>query len=120
MLERHTQRLKPVPIAPNPVGLSHFKRGREEESHADASPKRTRRSSLNTPILELTEKEGLLLRLKDEINLPWKDIALRFQLELGKSHQVPALQMRYKRLHERLRVWTETNVRSSAILSIPG
>jgi hypothetical protein len=110
----NTARLTPIPIAPNPAGLqrinSSLKRGREEESPIDTTPKRRRRSSLNAPNFELTEEERLLLRLKDEINLPWKDIALRFQLELGKSHQVPALQMRYKRLRERLRVWTENDV----------
>lgn len=117
-LSINTSRLNPIPIAPNPAGLQRIntlKRGRDEESPTDAMPKRRRRSSLNTPNFELTEEERLLLRLKDEINLPWKDIALRFQLELGKSHQVPALQMRYKRLRERLRVWTDNDVRRSLL-----
>ncbi|KAI9849398.1 MAG: hypothetical protein M1838_000171 [Thelocarpon superellum] len=108
-------RLAPVPIAPNPAGgqkLGSLKRGREDETSADVAAKRTRRSSVNTNNLELTEEERLLLQLKDEMNLPWKDIALRFQVELGKNHQVPALQMRYKRLRERLRVWTEVDVQA--------
>jgi hypothetical protein len=115
-LSLNTSRLTPIPIAPNPAGLQRInslKRTREESPAVDMTmtPKRRRRSSLNAPNFELTEEETLLLRLKDEMNLPWKDIALRFQLELGKSHQVPALQMRYKRLRERLRVWTDNDVR---------
>ena len=41
--------------------------------------------------------------------MPWKDIAARFQTDLQKSYQIPALQMRYKRLRERMRVWTDTD-----------
>ncbi|KAI9750637.1 MAG: argininosuccinate lyase [Chaenotheca gracillima] len=104
----------PVPIAPNPVGLRKLnaqKRGWEETtSSPEASSKRRRRSSASHGHNELNEEERLLLRLKDEENLPWKDIALRFQMELGKSHQVPALQMRYKRLREKLRGWTSTDI----------
>ena len=78
-------------------------------------PKRQRRtvaSSANTTgAVELTEEERLLLRFKDEENLPWKDIALKFQTETGRTFQVPALQMRYKRLREKLRVWSESDVR---------
>ncbi|KAI9816695.1 MAG: hypothetical protein M1832_004983 [Thelocarpon impressellum] len=106
--------MNPIPIAPNPAGLqkmSSLKRGRDDDA-AETAPKRRRRSSLNTATFELSDEERLLLRLKDEVNLPWKDIALRFQLELGKSHQVPALQMRYKRLRERLRGWTEPDVQA--------
>jgi hypothetical protein len=44
--------------------------------------------------------------------MPWKDIAARFQTDLGKSYQIPALQMRLKRLRERMRVWTDTDVRA--------
>ena len=108
-----SSRLAPIPIAPNPAGLQKIntlKRGRGDESPPDSTIKRRRRSSVNTYNLELSDEERLLLRLKDEVNLPWKDIALRFQLELGKNHQVPALQMRYKRLRERLRAWTEADV----------
>ena len=52
--------------------------------------------------VELNEEQQLLLKLKEEENLPWKDIAVRFQTDLGKSYQVPALQKRFKRLRERL------------------
>ncbi|KAI9847725.1 MAG: hypothetical protein M1837_001973 [Sclerophora amabilis] len=106
----------PVPIRPNPIGLrpvNSQKRARDEESPELVS-KRRRRSSASHGNSELNEEERLLLRLKDEENLPWKDIALRFQLELGKNHQVPALQMRYKRLREKLRVWTDSDVQALA------
>lgn len=106
-------RSAPVPIAPDPVGLRQMnalKRMREDEEYSDfGQRKRKRAPSQNGPI-ELNEEEQLLLKLKEEENLPWKDIATRFQTDLGKSYQVPALQMRFKRLRERMRSWTETDV----------
>ena len=104
----------PVPIAPDPVGLRQMnalKRMREEEeNYADFTQKRRKRAPSQVGPVELNEEEQLLLKLKEEENLPWKDIATRFQTELGKSYQVPALQMRFKRLRERMRTWTETDV----------
>jgi hypothetical protein len=61
---------------------------------------------------ELSEEDRLLLRLKEEEKMPWKDIAARFQTDLNKSYQIPALQMRIKRLKERMRGWTETDVKA--------
>ena len=105
-------RQAPVPIAPDPIGLRQMnalKRMRDEEDFGDYGRKRKRAPSATGPV-ELNEEEQLLLRLKEEENLPWKDIAVRFQTDLGKSYQVPALQMRFKRLRERMRTWTETDV----------
>ena len=58
----------------------------------------------------LRDEDKLLLHLKDEQQLPWKDIAQRFRTETGKVYMIPALQMRYKRLKERLQVWTDADV----------
>jgi hypothetical protein len=58
----------------------------------------------------LTGEEQLLLRLTDQEQLPWKDVMARFNEETGRSMKVPALQMRKKRLLERLRVWNDTEV----------
>ncbi|KAI9838883.1 MAG: hypothetical protein M1819_004091 [Sarea resinae] len=105
----------PVPIAPHPAGLeqiNNLKRYRDDEESASSPPKRRKRAESNPSSVELSEEEKLLLKLKDEEFLPWKDIALRFQVELGKVFQVPALQMRYKRLRERLRTWTEIDIRA--------
>ncbi|KAA6415784.1 MAG: hypothetical protein FRX48_00502 [Lasallia pustulata] len=104
-----------VPIAPDPVGLRQMnalKRMRDEEEYQDYGPKRRKRAASQAGSVELNEEEQLLIRLKEEENLPWKDIAVRFQTELGKSYQVPALQMRFKRLRERMRAWTETDVQA--------
>jgi hypothetical protein len=60
----------------------------------------------------LGEEDRLLIQLKDEESMPWKDIAARFQSDLGKTYQIPALQMRLKRLRERMRVWTEADVKA--------
>ncbi|KAI4171952.1 MAG: hypothetical protein LQ343_003861 [Gyalolechia ehrenbergii] len=110
-------RAGPVPIAPDPVGLRQMnalKRMREEEEdYSDLYQKRRKRVPSQSGPVELNEEEQLLLKLKEEENLPWKDIAVRFQRDLGKSYQVPALQMRFKRLRERMRTWTETDVRHS-------
>ncbi|KAI9773084.1 MAG: hypothetical protein M1840_008205 [Geoglossum simile] len=108
-----TKRKRPdhVHIAPNPLQLKAHPHGRDD---APMHPKRTRRpvaSNANTAgAVELTEEERLLLRFKDDENLPWKDIALKFQTEIGRSFQVPALQMRYKRLREKLRIWSEFDI----------
>ena len=87
-----------------------LKRSRDDDDVADSLPKRRKRATSNTTQTELSEEESLLLKLKDEENLPWKDIAMRFQTDVGKTYQVPALQMRLKRLRERMRVWTERDV----------
>lgn len=100
-----------APIAPNPAGLprtNELKRSRDEEELTETESKRQRRSA-SVALSELGDEDRLLLKLKDEDNLRWKDIASRFQTELGKTYQVPTLQMRLKRLRERLRVWTEVD-----------
>jgi hypothetical protein len=60
----------------------------------------------------MTEEDTLLLRLKDDEGLTWKEIATRFESDMGKTFQVPALQMRLKRLRERMRVWTEGDIQA--------
>ncbi|KAL8698871.1 MAG: hypothetical protein Q9224_001654 [Gallowayella concinna] len=92
--------------------MNALKRMREEEDYSDFNQKRRKRAPSQTGPVELNEEEQLLLKLKEEENLPWKDIAVRFQTDLGKSYQVPALQMRFKRLRERMRTWTETDVQA--------
>lgn len=101
----------PSLIAPDPSMVGRSKRKLEDDSSPDStSSKRSRRSIGCQQNLELNEEERLLLQLKDQESLPWKDIAIRFQQALGRTHQVPALQMRYKRLREKLRSWTEEDV----------
>ena len=91
--------------------MKQMKRLREE-SGDDYGSKRRRSSqtSQTKPANELSEEEELLLRLKQDEGLPWKDIAQQFEVQLGKTYQVPALQMRFKRLRERMRTWTEEDV----------
>lgn len=107
-------RSDPIPIAPNPSGMTHAQafRPRANDDSATFSDSRKRRRTGSTPERppELTEEERLLLKLKEDEGLPWKDIAMRFQQELGKTYQVPALQMRFKRLRERIRQWTDNDV----------
>ena len=99
-------------IAPDPSGLQRTraqKRGSEDD---DDLPKRSKRINASAVVsIELNQEERLLLHLKDEENLAWKEIAARFSAQLGKTSQVPALQMRYKRLREKMRAWTDVDVR---------
>lgn len=114
-------RTRPVPIAPDPVGLSNMnalRRAREDEETSDYGSRKRKRAASQSGSVELNEEEQLLFRLKEEENLPWKDIAVRFQTDLGKTYQVPALQMRFKRLRERMRAWTDTDVSAGQPSSI--
>jgi len=99
-------------IAPNPAGVAAAKRRRDEEHDADpatsSSKKRTRTSSVVSA--DLSEHDRFLVQLKEDENLPWKDIVTRFHTDKGKDFQVAALQMRYKRLREKFRVWEERDV----------
>jgi hypothetical protein len=103
-------------IAPNPLGLHNInnflKRPRDDEDFAEYGQRKRKRAVSNAGPIELNEEENLLLKLKEEENLPWKDIATRFQTDLGKTYQVPALQMRFKRLRERMRTWTDVDVQA--------
>lgn len=101
-------------IAQDPTFGIRPKRRVEDDSGSESISKRTRRSIVSQPNPDLNEEERLLLRLKDQESLPWKDIAVKFQQLLGRTYQVPALQMRYKRLREKLRVWTDEDVRLTA------
>ena len=105
-----------TPIAPLPSEASRSyggKRPREEDEETLDELKRRKRSDSNgSAHLDLSEEDRLLLQLKEEECMPWKDIAARFQSDLGKTYQIPALQMRLKRLRERMRVWTEADVRA--------
>jgi hypothetical protein len=105
-----------TPIAPQPLEAprsSGVKRARDDDDEGCDEIKRRKRSDSNTSTsFELSEEDKLLLQLKEEESMPWKDIAARFQSDLGKAYQIPALQMRLKRLRERMRVWTDTDVRA--------
>jgi hypothetical protein len=104
-------------IAPNPDQLAAQKRKRDEEDtqqqqegFLSSSKKRKRTSSVASA--DLSEDDRFLVQLKEDESLPWKDIANRFQTDKGKNFQVAALQMRYKRLREKFRVWQDEDVKS--------
>ena len=121
-----SQTLAPKAIAPYPSGQQarQPKRLREADPYEAGRPTQRRRSTstclsqaqIGAQIIErkqqvdLTEEEQLLFTLKQEGNLPWKDISREFEQRFGRTYQVPALQMRFKRLKERLRTWTENDV----------
>jgi len=49
---------------------------------------------------ELNEEDRLLLQLKEEEHMPWKEIAARLQETFGKYYHIPTLQTRIKRLSD--------------------
>ena len=109
-----------VPSHSTSTPLRHGKRPRADD-HAEntRSPQRPRSngpvptpqpSTASKAQTELSEEDQLLLKLKNDENLPWKDIAKEFETQLGRVYQVPALQMRHKRLRERMRTWTEDDI----------
>ena len=60
----------------------------------------------------LREVDRLLLSLRDDQSLSWKDITEKFNTETGQDYKIPALQMRYKRLKEKLQTWTEKDIKA--------
>lgn len=103
-----------APIAPDPVGLQRMqavRQNQEVEEHQQPKRRRLTQSSMDAPQPPpLKDEDKLLLQLKDEQQLPWKNIVGSFQQETGKVHAIAALQMRYKRLKDRLQVWTDPDI----------
>lgn len=99
-------------IAPNPNGLQqlHARKRKASVDEDDASSVKRKRQSPPPLSGDLTEEDRMLVKLKDEDGLAWKDIAARFNSEFGKVYQVPALQMRLKRLREKMRLWTDADL----------
>lgn len=110
---RQPQPRKPyTSIAPNPAGMV-LKRQRDEEEPpvpqlTSSTKKRKRTSSVVSD--SLSEEDQFLVKLKEDEALPWKDIAARFQSDRNKSYNVAALQMKYKRLREKFRIWEEQDL----------
>ena len=50
--------------------------------------------------MELNEEDRLLLHLKEEERLTWKEVAARFQETFGGIYHIPVLQSRLKRLRD--------------------
>ncbi|KAK0247888.1 hypothetical protein LTS09_016989 [Friedmanniomyces endolithicus] len=98
-------------IAPNPTSIAQAKRQRDDDERTEpgSSSKRRRRTG-SVASADMSEDDRYLVQLKDDENLPWKDIATRFHTDKGKHFQVAALQMRYKRLREKYRVWEEQDM----------
>lgn len=112
-------------IAPHPNIPSSIKRQRDDDDHrasisgglglgADTTPtgSSTKRRKRTASVIstELNDDDRFLVHLKEEENLPWKDIATRFLSDKNKTLQVAALQMRYKRLREKFRTWEDQDM----------
>ncbi|KAM3424898.1 hypothetical protein BST61_g6873 [Cercospora zeina] len=101
-------------IAPSPAG-EMVKRKRDEATELDlqsSAGKRRKRATSVASQADLSEDDRFLVQLKEDENLAWKDIAARFMNDKGKTFQVAALQMRYKRLREKFRVWEDQDVQA--------
>jgi hypothetical protein len=104
-------------IAPNPAGVTAAKRQRDEdeaaafaagESRPPSGNKRRRTTSAAADTL--SDDDRLLIQLRETEALPWKDIAARFSEGKDELHTTARLQMKYKRLRQRFRVWEEQDV----------
>lgn len=109
-------RKQPVPILPNPDGpfpaIGQKRSASDAEMTPDTRPAKLRRgSSLSPANVELKEEEILLHQFREE-GCSWKETANRLNKETGHQLKVPALQMRLKRLYERLREWSEVDVQA--------
>lgn len=103
-------------IAPHPLAHQQrtniLKRPSDDNGSTDSPRKRTASYSSTGPGPALNEEEKILIYSKDEANMSWKEVQKNFEDEAGKSLQIPALQMRYKRLKDRLRKWTEDDIKA--------
>jgi hypothetical protein len=104
-------------IAPNPAGVTAAKRQRDEdeaaafaagESRPPSGNKRRRTTSAAADTL--SDDDRLLIQLRETEALPWKDIAARFSEGKDELHTTARLQMKYKRLRQRFRVWEEQDL----------
>ncbi|KAL0634748.1 hypothetical protein Q9L58_006344 [Maublancomyces gigas] len=88
---------RPYQLDPTPVS---------SPGHQNSQPPNAkRRKSTSKEAWTMTEDDNLLFKLKDEEGLPWKAIAQKFRDMNRGEFRVPTLQMRYKRLKEKMRVW---------------
>ncbi len=71
----------------------------------------------NSPAL--TDEEQLLLDLREKHDPKpdWKTTVKMFNERTGKNHKVPALQMKFTRLKEKMREWTTQDLGNNALSS---
>lgn len=64
---------------------------------------------------ELTPEEALLMEIRQRSPKPdWSQTQEEWNKAFSKDKQIPALQMRYWRIRERLRVWTERDAEAAS------
>lgn len=78
-----------------------------DESESRAREKGTWSSTTYAAPAGLSEDDSLLLQLRQEERLPWRDIAARYQNEKGKNFHIEALELRCERLLQKFRIWEE-------------
>ncbi|KAF1351213.1 hypothetical protein BDV97DRAFT_273513, partial [Delphinella strobiligena] len=60
----------------------------------------------------LNDKEQLLMDLKEGQELSWKQIAAQYSSSTGKRYSDAALQMKSRRVKERLQEWKDADSRA--------
>lgn len=86
-----------------------------DDASVSSPPRRKRKTPPHQPGVaemssEISHEDQILIQLSEKESLQWKEIAQRFNEMTGKNMKVPALQMRKKRLREKLRVFTGSEV----------
>lgn len=99
-------------IAPQPSPAPEKRKHEDDEPEviSETSTSKRRKRTPSAASASLNDEDKLLLQLKEEENLPWKELIVRFKTETNKSHTVAGLQMRYKRLRDKHRIWEEADL----------
>ena len=58
----------------------------------------------------LTEEDLFLIEQREHLGLQWKEITQNYQKRFGKVYRDSALQMKFKRMKDRTRMWTNDDV----------
>jgi hypothetical protein len=99
---------------PKPIVIRHpMRKKRQAKATCKEGSERKRqkpRVSLEMSHIEVSDEDRWLLQMKDDGKFSWKDIIAKFAEHKGKTYRAEALQMRLKRLRDRLRIWSDQDV----------
>lgn len=98
----------PVRILPDPEGLERLEQERRQsESRSQPLPRPGGRGRRDP---QIEEEDAFVWRMREEEHKSWRVITQSFQRKFNKPVSEPTLQMRLKRLRERLARWDENDV----------
>lgn len=111
--EQQAHRDEPILPAHNFQVLRRASTTSEKAQKNTTSTAKNGKKQSNPNLVYLDGEEQFLWKLREEENLSWRDISVRFQIDFGKSYQIPALQIRFRRLQSRMSRWNQTDFRAN-------